>query len=457
MLVKRLAAVAPALLAGSLAFAQDPAAAAPVIDKGDSTWMIVATALVLLMTPALALFYGGMVQKKNVLNTMMLSFIMMGVVSIVWVLIGYSLAFGKSNGFVGSLEYLWGANISLTTPYGTQTIPAALFMLFQMKFAIITPALISGAIAERVKFGGYLVFMVLWSLLIYCPLACMVWNGDGFLLKLGALDFAGGTVVHLASGVSALALCFVLGARKQKGMPANNITLTLLGGGLLWFGWFGFNSGSALAMNDIAVNAFLTTHLAAAAGLCAWMLVERLRTGKTTAIGAASGLVAGLVGITPAAGFVGVGPAIAIGVITGGACALAIELKHKLGYDDALDVVGVHGVGGVIGSVLTGVFASATINPGIAGALEKGQGALIINQLIAVGFTIVFAFVGSYVLGLIVEKTIGLRSKEECELAGLDVAYHGESAYHVHPTTVNDLTPAEDRAGDLVGSGPVMR
>lgn len=457
MLVKRLAAVAPAILAGSLAFAQDPAAAAPVIDKGDSTWMIVATALVLLMTPALALFYGGMVQKKNVLNTMMLSFIMMGVVSIVWVLIGYSLAFGKSNGFIGSLEYLWGANISLTTPYGTQTIPAALFMLFQMKFAIITPALISGAIAERVKFGGYLVFMVLWSLLIYCPLACMVWNGDGFLLKLGALDFAGGTVVHLASGVSALALCFVLGARKQKGMPANNITLTLLGGGLLWFGWFGFNSGSALAMNDIAVNAFLTTHLAAAAGLCAWMLVERLRTGKTTAIGAASGLVAGLVGITPAAGFVGVGPAIAIGVITGGVCALAIELKHKLGYDDALDVVGVHGVGGVIGSVLTGVFASATINPAIAGALEKGQGALIINQLIAVGFTIVFAFVGSYVLGLIVEKTIGLRSKEECELAGLDVAYHGESAYHVHPTTGNDLTPAEDRAGDLVGSGPVMR
>jgi ammonium transporter, Amt family len=457
MLVKRLAAVAPALLAGSLAFAQDPAAAAPVIDKGDSTWMIVATALVLLMTPALALFYGGMVQKKNVLNTMMLSFIMMGVVSIVWVLIGYSLAFGKSNGFIGSLEYLWGANISLTTPYGTQTIPAALFMLFQMKFAIITPALISGAIAERVKFGGYLVFMVLWSLLIYCPLACMVWNGDGFLLKLGALDFAGGTVVHLASGVSALALCFVLGARKQKGMPANNITLTLLGGGLLWFGWFGFNAGSALAMNDIAINAFLTTHLAAAAGLCSWMLVERLRTGKTTAIGAASGLVAGLVGITPAAGFVGVGPAIAIGVITGGVCALAIELKHKLGYDDALDVVGVHGVGGVIGSVLTGVFASATINPAIAGALEKGQGALIINQLIAVGFTIVFAFVGSYVLGLIVEKTIGLRSKEECELAGLDVAYHGESAYHVHPTTGNDLTPAEERAGDLVGSGPVMR
>ena len=295
MTKNRLSAFAALLCTGSLAFAQD-AAAPPAIDKGDSTWMIVATALVLLMTPALALFYGGMVQRKNVLNTMMLSFIMMGMVSISWVLIGYSLTFGKSNGFIGSLEYLWGANISMTTPYGTQTIPAALFMLFQMKFAIITPALISGAIAERVKFGGYLVFMVLWSLLIYTPLACMVWNGDGFLFKLGALDFAGGTVVHLASGVSALALCFVLGDRKHKGLPPNNITLTLLGAGLLWFGWFGFNVGSALAMNDIAVNAFLTTHLAAAAGLCTWLIVEKARTGRSTAIGAASGLVAGWCG-----------------------------------------------------------------------------------------------------------------------------------------------------------------
>lgn len=454
MTKNRLSAFAALLCTGSLAFAQD-AAAPPAIDKGDSTWMIVATALVLLMTPALALFYGGMVQRKNVLNTMMLSFIMMGMVSISWVLIGYSLTFGKSNGFIGSLEYLWGANISMTTPYGTQTIPAALFMLFQMKFAIITPALISGAIAERVKFGGYLVFMVLWSLLIYTPLACMVWNGDGFLFKLGALDFAGGTVVHLASGVSALALCFVLGDRKHKGLPPNNITLTLLGAGLLWFGWFGFNAGSALAMNDIAVNAFLTTHLAAAAGLCTWLIVEKARTGRSTAIGAASGLVAGLVGITPAAGFVGVGPAIIIGALAGGVCALAIELKHKLGYDDALDVVGVHGVGGLLGSILTGVFASAKVNPAIASSLEKGQGALILNQVIAAGVTVLLAFVGSYLLGLLVEKTIGLRSHEDCEDKGLDAAYHGESAYHVHPITGMDLSPAEEEAlkeKELAGS-----
>lgn len=454
MTKNRLSAFAALLCTGSLAFAQD-AAAPPAIDKGDSTWMIVATALVLLMTPALALFYGGMVQRKNVLNTMMLSFIMMGMVSISWVLIGYSLTFGKSNGFIGSLEYLWGANISMTTPYGTQTIPAALFMLFQMKFAIITPALISGAIAERVKFGGYLVFMVLWSLLIYTPLACMVWNSDGFLFKLGALDFAGGTVVHLASGVSALALCFVLGDRKHKGLPPNNITLTLLGAGLLWFGWFGFNAGSALAMNDIAVNAFLTTHLAAAADLCTWLIVEKARTGRSTAIGAASGLVAGLVGITPAAGFVGVGPAIIIGALAGGVCALAIELKHKLGYDDALDVVGVHGVGGLLGSILTGVFASAQVNPAIASSLEKGQGALILNQVIAAGVTVLLAFVGSYLLGLLVEKTIGLRSHEDCEDKGLDAAYHGESAYHVHPITGMDLSPAEEEAlkeKELAGS-----
>lgn len=391
--------------------------------------MIVATALVLLMTPALAIFYGGLVRKKNVLNTMMLSFVTMGLVSLSWVLIGFTLAFDKApSGFIGGFQYFLANGVSLTTPYGTQTIPAALFMLFQMKFAIITPALISGAIAERVKFGGYLLFMVLWSLLIYCPLACMVWNPDGWLLKLGALDFAGGTVVHLSSGVSALALCLVLGARKVKGLPPNNITLTLLGGGLLWFGWFGFNAGSALAVNGIAINAFLTTHLAAAAGMCGWMIVEQIRHGRPTAIGAASGLVAGLVGITPGAGFVGTVPSIIIGIIAGVVCCLGIELKHKLGYDDALDVVGVHGVGGFVGSILTGVFASAAVNP----AVPANQGALIVNQFIAAGFTIAFAFIGSYVLAFLVEKTIGLRSKEECELKGLDQAYHGESGYGIH-------------------------
>jgi Amt family ammonium transporter len=416
----------------SVALAQDAtAAAAPAIDKGDSAWMIVATALVLLMTPALALFYGGMVHKKNVLNTMLMSFIMMGVVSILWILVGYSLAFGKStNGFFGSLEYALGENISLTTPYGTQTIPAALFMLFQMKFAIITPALISGAIAERVKFRGYLIFMILWSLLVYAPIACWVWNGDGWLFKLGALDFAGGTVVHLASGVSALALCIALGKRKSLTPPPNNITLTLLGAGMLWFGWFGFNAGSALAINDVAVNAFVTTHLAAAAGMLAWLGAEKLRSGKATAIGGASGLVAGLVGITPAAGFVNFGASIAIGLIAGVGCYLAIQLKHRLGYDDALDVVGVHGVGGLLGAILTGVFANVTVNKAaVEPALADGRMALIMKQLMAVGAVGAFVFVASLVLAKVVAAIVGMRVHDEAEEIGLDLTVHGESGY----------------------------
>lgn len=407
-------------------FAED--AAKPAIDKGDSAWMIVATALVLLMTPAPGLFYGGMVQKKNVLNTILLSFAMMGVVSIIWVLIGYSLAFGKSsNGFIGSLEYLWGQNISMKTPYGTQTIPAALFMLFQMKFAIITPALISGAVAERIKFGGYLLFMTLWSILIYAPLACWVWNPDGWLFKLGALDFAGGTVVHLASGVSALALCWVIGKRSQAKIVPNNLTITLLGAGLLWFGWFGFNAGSALAMNEVAVSAFLATHLAAAAGMLAWMVAETVKGGKPTALGAASGLVAGLVAITPAAGYVATGPAILIGLVAGVVCYSAISLKHRLGYDDALDVVGVHGVGGLLGAVLTGVFASPAINSGVV--LDGGRGSLVLKQLIAVGAVGAFALVGTLVLAKIVQATVGLRVSSESERVGLDDAIHGESGY----------------------------
>ena len=413
------------------AFAEGPAP----IDKGDSAWMIVATALVLLMTPALALFYGGMVRKKNVLNTMLLSFVMMGVISIVWALLGFSLSFGKStNGFIGGLEYLGGTGISVAAAYGTLTIPAALFMLFQMKFAIITPALISGAIAERVRFGSYLLFMVLWSVLIYCPLACWVWNSDGWLFKLGALDFAGGTVVHLSSGISAIAFCMVLGPRKDKAPAPNNLTLTLLGAGMLWFGWFGFNAGSALAMNDIAVNAFLTTHLAAAAGLIGWMLIETLRHGKPTALGAASGLVAGLVGITPAAGFVGIVPSIIIGLVAGVGCCFAIELKHKMGLDDALDVIGVHGVGGLLGSVLTGVFADRALNPAVP---DVSRGQIILNQLIAVGAAGAFAFVGSLVLAWAVNKVTKLRADDEHEVLGLDPSVHGESGYTIDENLVS--------------------
>ena len=415
----------------------------PLIDKGDSAWMIVATALVLLMTPALALFYGGMVHRKNVLNTMLLSFLMMGIVSVLWVGLGYSIAFGKTtNGLFGGFEFALGRGISVTEPYPhfdpKGTIPAALFMLFQMKFAIITPALISGAIAERVKLRGYIVLTVLWSLLVYAPLACAVWNPGGFLAKLGALDFAGGTVVHLASGISALALVLVIGARKDRAPAPNNLVLTLLGAGLLWIGWFGFNAGSALAIDGIAVNAFLTTHMAAAAGMLAWLAAERWHHGKVTALGGASGLVAGLVGITPAAGFVGVGASVLIGLIAGAGCYAGIQLKHRMGYDDALDVVGVHGIGGLLGAILTGLLADAAVNPVAKSALEAGRGALVGKQFAAVGFTIVFAFVGSYVLAKLVSATVGLRASDDAVEAGLDLAVHGEAGYNLLPDTMAD-------------------
>jgi ammonium transporter, Amt family len=408
------------------AFAQSTAES--TINRSDSAWLIVATSLVLLMTPALAIFYGGLVKRKNVLNTMILSFVCMGVVSLTWALLGFSLSFGEStNGFIGNFTYLLGQNLSLDTPYGTQTVPLALFMLFQMKFAIITPALVSGAVAERIKFSSFVLFTALWSVLIYAPLACWVWNPNGWLAKLGALDFAGGTVVHLASGVTALALLTILGPRKESQTTPNNLTLTLLGAGMLWFGWFGFNAGSALAMDAIAVNAFLTTHLAAAAAMIAWMLVESFTGGKPSAIGCASGLVAGLVAITPAAGFVGVGPAILIGLAAGTVCCFGIKLKHKLKLDDALDVIGIHGIGGILGAILTGVFADPKVNPIVS--LEAGRGTIILNQVISVVAVGAFAFIASWLLGKAIEKTIGLRSNEGDESLGLDLAYHGESGY----------------------------
>lgn len=428
--------ILPSLFLTVLATAAHAQDAAPKIDSANSAWMIVATALVLFMTPALALFYGGMVQKKNVLNTMLLSLAMMGVISLIWVLVGYTLAFGKStNGFIGGFDYFLGRNISIDTPYGTQTIPAALFMLFQMKFAIITPALISGAIAERVRFKAYLTFMIIWSIVIYTPIACWVWNPDGWLFKMGALDFAGGTVVHLASGVSALALAAFIGPRSSVESKPNNITLVLLGAGMLWFGWFGFNAGSALAIDKVAVNAFLTTHLAAAAGMLAWIVVEMIRSpkSKATAIGGASGLVAGLVAITPAAGYVTLGSSILIGLAAGVVCNFAIELKHKLKIDDALDVVGVHGIGGTLGAILTGVLATTAVNSSVEGSLKDGRGHLILVQLIAIGATIAFAGVGSYVLAIVINKFTRLRSSESSEIKGLDLAYHGELGY-VIPT-----------------------
>ena len=417
----------------SLGMAQEPTAPALPYSPSDSAWMIVATALVLLMTPGLALFYGGMVHRKNVLNTMLMSFIMMAVGTLIWIVVGYSLAFGDakaSHGLIGSFEYVLGNGVSVTTPYGTQTIPAALFMLFQMKFAIITPALISGAIAERVRWRGYVLFVTLWSLLVYCPAACWVWNPDGWLAKYGALDFAGGTVVHLASGISALALVLVIGKRKDLAPPPNNITMTLLGAGLLWFGWFGFNAGSALAINDVAIQAFVTTHLAAAAGMLTWLLAEKVHGGRMTAIGGASGLVAGLVAITPACGFVSFGGGLVIGLLSGVVCYMGIQLKHRLGYDDALDVVGVHGLGGLFGAIATGVFATTAVNSAVTGpALAGGQMGLVVKQLVAVASVGTFAFVVTYVLAKLIQSTVGLRATDEAEEVGLDEAVHGEAGY----------------------------
>lgn len=420
--------------------AQGPAPATPTVSPADSAWVAVSTALVLLMTPALALFYGGMVRRKNILSTYMHSFVMLGTISIIWLLLTYSLAFGKSsNGFLGGFEFVLGHGISMKDPYpyAAQTIPAGLFMLFQMMFAIITPALISGAIAERMKFSGYLLFTTLWAILIYAPVACWVWNPDGWLCKKGALDFAGGTVVHLASGVSALAACMALGRRKavERDEPIlpNNLTTTLLGAGLLWFGWIGFNAGSALGINDIAISAFASTHIAAAAGMLGWLVCEKLRFGKATALGAASGLVAGLVGITPAAGFVTPASGIVIGLAAGVVCCLAVSLKHKLKYDDALDVVGVHGVGGALGAVLTVVLADAAVNPAVQASLDtnKGRGGLIASQILGIVVVAVFAFVGTFVLMKITQAVCGVRVKNDEEEVGLDLALHGEAGYNL--------------------------
>jgi len=419
----------------------DEAAAPPAINWTDSGWVVVASALVLFMTPGLALFYGGMVRRKNVLSTYLHSFVMMGVISVLWLLAGYTIAFGKTtNGYIGGFEFLGGNGISMKEPYmyfaPPTTIPAGLFMLFQMMFAIITPALISGAIAERMKFSGYLLFTALWSLLIYAPVACWVWNPGGWLFARSALDFAGGTVVHLASGASALAAAIALGKRKaldHEPILPNNLTTTLLGAGILWFGWIGFNAGSALGMNDIAINAFVTTHLAAAAGLLGWLVVEKIKFGKPTALGAASGLVAGLVGITPGAGFVTPVAAIGIGVAAGVLCCLALSLKKIFKFDDALDVVGVHGVGGALGAILTGVLADAAVNPAVDAALKTngGRGGLILTQFIGIAAVGIFAFVATFILIKIVQAVVGIRVTEAEESEGLDLALHGESGYNL--------------------------
>jgi ammonium transporter, Amt family len=405
------------------------------MNPADTAFVLVSAALVMLMTPGLALFYGGMVRSKNILATLMENFILLGVVGVLWAFYGYSLAFGPDVGhFIGNLDYLglMGVGAEPFKAY-SETIPHQTFMIYQAMFAIITPALITGAFAERMKFSAFLVFMVLWVTLVYCPVAHWVWGDGGWLKNLGALDFAGGTVVHINAGIAALAAALVVGKRQGYGNHTtfipHNLPMTVLGAGLLWFGWFGFNAGSALAANALASSAFTATHLATCAATLAWVGTEWIVRGKPTTLGAASGAVAGLVAITPAAGFVGPMSAILIGLGAGIICYLAVLLKPRLGYDDSLDVVGVHCVGGVWGALATGLFASKLVNSAGADGLFYGNPGQFLIQVIAVVVTMVFSFVASYVLFKILDATMGLRVSAEDEVAGLDITEHQETGY----------------------------
>ena len=408
------------------------------INVGDTAFMLVAAAMVLLMTPGLALFYAGMVRRKNVLSTTMHSFTSMGLTSVLWALLGYTVAFGSAEGplgaFIGELSKLGLSGVvSGVSGVEGHLIPESVFAMYQGMFAIITVGLITGAIAERMKFRAYLVFAAAWVLLVYSPLAHWVWGGGWLGLSgIGALDFAGGTVVHIASAAAALAAALALGKRKDYGKPElqpHNLPMTLLGAGILWFGWFGFNAGSELAADGVAGSAFMVTHLAAACGMIGWLAAEWIGPGKPTSLGAASGAVAGLVGITPAAGFVDVLPGMAIGLAAGVLCYFGVRLKSKFGFDDALDVVGVHGVGGTTGAILTGVFASTAVNSAGADGLLAGNPSQLVPQVVGVLATIAFSFAVSFAILKLIDATIGLRVDEETEERGLDVVEHAETGY----------------------------
>ncbi len=433
---RRAALLTAALATAALLVTPGTALAATDVEagpnSGDTAWLLVATALVMVMLPGLALFYGGLVRRKNVLSTIMHSFFGLAIVSVIWVLIGFSLAFGPDigGGLLGGLDYAGFMNVGLapSTVYAT-TIPFVLFAAFQLMFAAITPALITGAFAERKRFASFVIFTVLWSILVYSPIAHWVWAADGWLFKLGALDFAGGTVVHASSGVSALIVALLIGRRVANGEPMepHDIPMTVLGAGLLWFGWFGFNAGSAGAANGLAANALLVTNTAAAAATITWVLASYLHKGKVSVVGAACGAVAGLVAITPASGFVTAGGALIIGLVVGGLCYSATLLRSRLTIDDALDVFAVHGVGGTFGAIATGVFATAAINayPG----LIDGRPAQVITQLIAVAATITYAVVATFVIVKLVDFVLGIRVAKHQEEVGLDLAVHGEVAY----------------------------
>ncbi len=411
------------------------AQAPPKIDSGDTAWLLTSSALVLLMTaPGLALFYGGMVRSKNALATIMQSFIIIALISVQWVLWGYSLAFGPDKGgIVGGLEWigLRGVGLQPNPDYGA-TVPHQAYMVFQLMFAIITPALITGAFAERLKFSTFIVFTLAWATFIYDPLAHWVWGTGGWLKGLGALDFAGGTVVHISSGISALAAALIVGRRKGYGhqpMPPHSLPLTVAGAALLWFGWFGFNAGSAITAGALATSAFVVTNTATASAALGWMFTEWAMRGKPTVLGAASGAVAGLVAITPASGFVSPMASVVIGAVAGFLCYNACNLKTRLGYDDSLDVVGVHGIGGTWGALATGIFAWKAINPDGGDGLLHGNPGQVGVQIVAILASWILAFVGTFIILKILDATMGLRVSEEDEVAGLDLSQHSETAY----------------------------
>ncbi len=432
--------ISPVLLFAAATPAAEPT---PFIDSGNTAWMIVATALVMLMTiPGLALFYGGLVRQKNVLNILMQSFILTAVITMEWVIVGYSLSFGSSSGalapYIGGFDwaFLNGISPNDVSPYyisqATARIPHLLFILFQCMFAVITPALIIGAYAERIKFKGFLLFSILWAIFVYNPVAHWVWSADGWLFKLGALDFAGGTVVHINAGIAALVMTLMIGSRRNYNnhpTPPHNIPMVVTGAALLWFGWFGFNAGSGLAADGLAISAFLSTHVATATAAITWIILDWTINKKPTVIGICTAAVAGLVAITPAAGFVGVTGAIVIGVLVAVACFFMVSvIKHKFGYDDSLDAFGVHGIGGILGALATGLLATPTVQSAYSG-LFYGNPKQFLIQAIATISTIVFSGVMTFILFKIVDKLVGIRATPDDEVVGLDISQHNEMAY----------------------------
>jgi Amt family ammonium transporter len=404
------------------------------IDSGDTAFILISAALVMLMTPGLAMFYGGMVRRKNVLGTIMHSFVAIALVSIQWIIIGYSLAFGPDiKGFVGGLDWSWLNGVGVApNPAYAPTIPHLAFMIYQAMFAVITPALISGAIAERMKFSSYLLFTLLWTTIVYDPVAHWVWGTGGWLKGLGILDFAGGIVVHITSGISALAAALFIGRRRNylhEQMPPHNLPMTVLGAGLLWFGWFGFNAGSALSAGGLSVMAFVATHAAAVAATMTWVVIEWIHRGKPTMFGAATGAIAGLATITPASGFVSPVSALVIGLLAGAVCYVSLNIKGKLGYDDSLDAFGVHGVGGILGTLAAGFLAEKMINPSGADGLFFGNAHQVIIQGLGVFAAIAYSFIITLVLLKLIDLAVGLRVSDEEEVLGLDLSQHEENGY----------------------------